>query len=233
MQAASSALPCDFYHHYYHYQASAQYLWLAEAYAALDMNVEATEAYDKALFQDHFNDEATEGKARILRGEPYVFHLPAYAKHPITDEEFRLSTDKTPNSNTRLHDNAIGLYLSRYYSHTLSLLENVSGHSNICFLKGRCWFALKKYEKAIPELLQAIRLSHAEHDAYHQFASNEHLRRGERFFYDDHIDLAIADFTKAIDLNSNNKDARKARAAAYSAKGNKALAREDEELLEA
>ena len=55
-------LPCDRYHHHYHYQASAQYLWLAETLRALGRTEYALAAYDKAIFQDHLNQEAINGK---------------------------------------------------------------------------------------------------------------------------------------------------------------------------
>src|ERR1700753_3853410 len=55
LQDASSPLACDAYHHYYHYQSSAQYLWLATTLRVLGRTNEAIVAYNNAIFQDHFN----------------------------------------------------------------------------------------------------------------------------------------------------------------------------------
>ena len=58
--------------------------------------------------------------------------------------------------------------------------------------------------------------------------SAEHLVRGRQWLKQGENDLAISDFTKALDLYRGNTEARIARAQAYRAKGNWRLAEEDE-----
>lgn len=220
---ATTALPCDSYHHYYHYQASAQYLWLAQALVATGRLEEAEHAYEKAIFQDHFNNEALAKN----KGSAYI---PSYGKHPNFDAVFCASVGQPTSPFTALHDEAAEAYLAGYYEHALTLLAESTEHSNSFFLAGKCLFMLGEYENAISALCEALRLSHIAHDEYHLFASEQHRLRGEQFFSAGEMELAISDFTKALDLDKTNKGARKARAAAYRAKGNSKLAQEDERL---
>jgi tetratricopeptide (TPR) repeat protein len=232
LQPATSALPCDAWHHHYHYQSSAQYLWLAETLAALEKPDGAVAAYDKAVFQDHLNVAAIEGKKKVagrkLQVADVLQHAASYAKHPLLDAEFCISTGGQPDESTPFHDKAAGYYLAGDYMRALAILPVDILHGNSRFLRGKCWFRLKEYEKACEDLSEAVRLSHLRHDAYHRFASRQHFLRGERFLNEGGIDLAIAGFTRALDLHGGNKDARKARAAAYYAKGNIRLAQADE-----
>lgn len=225
LQDATSILPCDAYHHYYHYQSSAQYTWLASALYALGRNQEAITACNKAIFQDHFNQEAINGRAGAVTPS-------AYKKHPILDSKFCLSINAQASEAGRTHDKAAEYYLANDYLKTLELIRDNKEHSNSRFLAGKCLIALKQYEEATNELGEAIRLSHTEHNKYHQIASNEHFKRGSKLFAVGNIDLAIADFTKALDLYPFNKEARNARAMAYKAKGNIKMAQEDEKLIQ-
>jgi len=63
----ASALPCDGYHHYYHYQSSAQYLWLGRALQLLGKYEDAAKSYKNSIFQDHFNAEALKWKKEAER----------------------------------------------------------------------------------------------------------------------------------------------------------------------
>lgn len=229
MQVAS--LPCDFYHHYYHYQSSTQYLWLAEALRVLGRNSEALVAYSNAIFQDHFNQEALSGKAQLETGEKRGRVIPSYDKHPLRDAEFCVSTGQMPDATTKLHDKAVAGCLAGSYAQVLSLIPPDTTHSNSRFLLGKCWFHLQRYGKAADNFIEAIRISHMHHDQYHHHASTQHFLRGSAFFYGGKIDLAIVDFTKALDLNRHNQEARQARARAYKAKGNLQLAREDDPAI--
>ncbi len=127
-----------------------------------------------------------------------------------------------------MHDEAVSHYLAGDYIQALLVLPADTHHSNSHFLRGKCRFQLKAYREAYEEFSEAVRLSHIRHDVYHRFASQQHVWRGEKLFDEGHIDLAIADFTKALDLYDGNKDAMKARAVAYYAKGNIRLAQADE-----
>jgi tetratricopeptide (TPR) repeat protein len=236
--ATSNILPCDAHHHYYHYQSSAQYMWLGKTLQLLGKNDEAIKAYKNAIFQDHLNYEATERIASCrLEVTPNNFEMVSrslqlveYTKHPATDLKFCISINKTPDEATRNHDKALMLYLSGGYRSALAALLDLE-HSNSRFLMAKCWFALKNYENAHEHLREAIRISHIHHDTYHRTASDEHLVRGRQFMESGEIDLAIADFSKALDLHQGNKEARKARAAAYFTKGNMRMAEEDEAAI--
>ena len=221
------ALPCDAWHHYYHYQSSAQYLWLAETLRALGQEADAQAAYKRALFQDHFNQEALEGKAEAM-----ATRAPEYAKHPLRDAEFLASVGLAAHTGTALHDEAAAHYEVARYDQALVLLNKTeAGHSNSYFLRGRCHFLKREFEMARADITEAIRLSHLGHDAYHRHASGEHLARGKAYAASGELELAISDFTKALDLHRGNQDALAARAQSYRVKGNIALAEMDELLL--
>lgn len=222
-----ATLSCDAYHHYYHYQSSAQYLWLATTLRVLGRTNDAIVAYNNAIFQDHFNQEALDGKKELLSENSFSPFIPKYDKHPVTDAEFCKSIGELPNACTKLHDKAAAEYLAGKYAYILSIIPPDSFHSNSCFLLGKCWFHLQRYGKATDNFREAIRLSHMHHDRYHHHASTQHFLRGTTLFYGGDLDLAIADFTKALDLNRNNCEAKMARARAYKEKGNMRMAQMD------
>jgi len=228
-QSLAGALPCDAWHHYYHYQSSAQYLWLAETLRALGLAGEMKEAYTRAIFQDHFNQEALAGVKDATRA---TGHTPVYDKHPVFDLEFRGLIGQLPDDATKLHDEAARAFIAGDSASAVLLLDkaiaSVPHHSNSLFTRGKCHFMEQRFEEARTDFAEAIRQSHRHHDAYHRNASAEHLARGRRFFERDELDLAVSDFTKALDLYRGNKQALKARAEAYRAKGNEKLAEEDE-----
>jgi tetratricopeptide (TPR) repeat protein len=224
-----AALACDHYHHFYHYQSSAHYLWLAETLCALGEYETANAAYTKSIFQDHFNEEALKGKEE---GAAHEARAPVYAKHPLFDIAFCANIGELPSEATRRHDDGVKALLAGDIVGALSAFNNAiaiePAHSNSYFARAKLWFAQGAHVKAGTDLEEAIRLSHLKHDSYHRFASDEHLVRGARLLLDGEVELAIADFTKALDLNRRNRKALLARAAVYRAKGNEALARSDE-----
>lgn len=230
-QLLSDALACDHYHHYYHYQSSAHYLWLAETLRALGREEEATHAYTRAIFQDHSNNAAITGKANTKA----EMQLPIYEKHPHSDKEFRLSVGQIPSIATELHDQALVILSNENYAPAITLLDKAieaePNHSNSFFLRGKIYFLQRDFEQACIEFTKAIQLSHEAHDRYHRSASQEHLARGREFYKRNEWELAVSDFTKALDLDKSNKEALKARAETYREKGALRLAEEDEKRL--
>jgi tetratricopeptide (TPR) repeat protein len=227
-------LPCDAWHHHYHYQASAQYLWWGEVLLALG-HPEAHSAFTKAVFQDHSNPEAIRRKA----GDRSAPHAPTYASHPASDAAFCMSIDRPLTQASRLHDEAIGALAQQEYPAALALLERAitcdANHSNSHFARGKCFFLqylnapdTTYLAEADMALTEAIRLSHRDHDSYHRQASADHVARGALFLMQGNTDLAVADFSKALDLFAKNDEARRLRAQAYRAKGNLLLAQADE-----
>jgi len=209
-------LACDLYHHNYHYQSSAQYLWLAQCWIILGRAEEAKFAYEKAIFQDHFNQEALQGLNSLEASNT----TPQYDKHPLYDAEFQESIGEKAPDETILHDKAVDLYLQGEIDAALQLLEPSKNHSNSYFLRGKCYFSQQNYEHSVADFREAIRLSHLKHDEYHICASNQHLKRGQEFLANGEIDLAIADFSKSLDLYSKNQEAIRARENAYQIKAN-------------
>jgi len=228
---ATLILECDSYHHNYHYQSSLQYLWLAQTYIALGDNEGALAAYERAIFQDHYNGEAITGKASLAGEQTLQASIPLYDKHPISAAEFCHSIGKQPDAASLLHDEAVEIFIAGDFPQVLALLEDCGNCPHSLLLKGKSLFMLGSYLQARDCLLEAIRLSHIEHDAYHKSASNEHLQRGYRFLASENLDLAIVDFSKALDLDKHNAEARKARADTYRRKGSIRLAEEDEAEL--
>ena len=223
-----SSLACDHFHHFYHYQSSAQYLWLAETLRAPGRTEEMISAYDKAIFQDHMNDEAIEAKNNSARDRV----VPVYDIHPASDAEFCKSVGRAAGEATKRHDEATAFFTAQNYAAALIAIDNAiaadAAHSNSYFLRGRIYFMQGEYEKARADLEESIRLAHLDHEAYHRFASEEHLARAKKFLGEEEYDLAITDCTKALDLDHKNKEALQTRAEIYRAKGSLQLAEWDE-----
>ena len=211
LQLGLGALPCDAYHHFYHYQSSAQYTLLARTCFMLGLQDEAKAALTKAIFQDHFNPEALAMKAAVTANS-----VPqSYDKHPLSDAAFRASVGLPADEVALLHDSALALRLNgdvegaaRQFSEALVLAPD---HSNSHFGLARCLFAQADYQQAQHHLQEAVRLSHTAHDAYHRSASAEHVKRARDFAARGENELAINDYTKALDLHRGNTEATQAR----------------------
>lgn len=204
LQPAMGALPCDAHHHYYHYQSSAQYLLLARACFALGRQDEAMEAIEKALFQDHFNEEALALKACEGRQEV----AQSYDKHPMMDADFCASVGKQQDDTGRRHDEAIALWQQGDAEGALTKLAENPTHSNSRFARARIYFAQQDYAKAYAELKEAVKLSHVRHDAYHRTASDAHVERARAFAANGRPELALNDYAKALDLDRTNETAK-------------------------
>ncbi len=219
---------CDRQHHHYHYQASAQYLWLARTYEALGEYDEARVCYDKAIFQDHWNQEALDGKQAGFRG---VIAAPTYDRHSLFDGPFRHAIGQPLSAASGAHDDAAHALLEHHYGSAMHGFDRAihlePDFSNAYFGKGKCAFLMQDYHTASDALREAIRLSHRAHDRYHRHASDLHAQRGRWHERKGNVDLAIADYSKALDLDNRNQDARIARGLLYQMKGNARMAEED------
>ena len=228
----------DSYHHHYHFQSSTQYLWLGEVLCILEDYEGAFSAFKHALFQDHLNQYAKagiafctaqrEGKNNGTYEARGMFH---YANHPLFDSAFCASVGLPYSDAGRQHDEAARFYQLGDYLYAFHLLNVESSHSNSHLLAGKCLVGLKRYTQAVTHFNEAIRLSQRMHEEYHRFASDAHLHRGNVAFGRDEPDIAIAEYSKALDLDSHNLEARKARANAYRYKGNSKMAEADETEL--
>lgn len=83
------------------------------------------------------------------------------------------------------------------------------------------------------DFAEALQVCAKRHDAYHHHASGAHLARGTWFEENGLHDLAVADYSKALDLNGKNIDAIRSRARLYRMKDNIRLAEADEAKLKA
>jgi tetratricopeptide (TPR) repeat protein len=219
---------CDRQHHYYHYQSSVQYLWLARTYEALGEYEEARVCYDKAIFQDHWNREAIIGKQQGFLG---FIEPPTYDKHPLFDLEFCTELGISPTPASLAHDDAVHAMLRHDYESAIHGFDRAIQvdltHSNSYFGKGKCAFLMQDYILASICFREAIRLSHLAHDGYHRHASDLHAQRARWYERKGEVDLAIADYSKALDLNTRNLEARTSRGLLYQVKGNTRMAEAD------
>lgn len=220
-QPHSGALPCDSYHHYYHYQSSTQYLWLARACYLLGADAQAQEAIKKALFQDHFNAEALAIKNKGGIGD--IAHT--YDKHPLFDTQFCDSVGRRHDAATVPHDEGVHAVLRGDMATAVEKFAQALGaspaHSNSHLWMGKCRLAMGDATGAKKSFQEAIRLAHLDHDSYHKAASVEHLKRARAFMSRGEFDLAINDYTKALDLDRTNQDATTERTAAQKVRANK------------
>lgn len=129
-----------------------------------------------------------------------------------------------PTSAALFHDRGCyNLHLGAYgcgisdYSEAITL---DSTHSNAYYGRGTCFWHQQKRRPALQDYDDAIRLSTMKHEAYHHQASQLHAVRGEIYGRIGEIELAINDYTKAIDLNRQHVDAYFNRGELYAGKEN-------------
>jgi tetratricopeptide (TPR) repeat protein len=222
----------DARHPHYHYQASWQSLCLAVACDGLGRKEEARAAYKAALFQDHLNRFAREG----LAGKRFDA-LPPYRGHAGRDADFRAAIGEAANESSRLHDAAAKAFAAGDAAGALALLRTLLArepeHANGWNLKGQIHFAAAEPEAAREAFAEAVKHMAAAHDAYHKRASGMRLMRGQAYARTGELDLAINDFTKALDLHAGNTEALQARAQAYRRKENPRMGEQDELRLAA
>jgi tetratricopeptide (TPR) repeat protein len=201
--SCNGQLACDRYHHFYHYKSSYQHLMLAQKLNAAGDEEGATKHFKAALFQDHLNEAAKIGHAELVSASISKLHQPELLPDGSRNKFGMTKYD------THITSGAIEALVT--YERSLGWEEDAS--MELC---------------ARGKFAEALAISSERHDRYHRHASDEHLKRGKEFLRAGEIDLAIADFSKALDLYRGNKEARAARAGAYRAKGNDALAQQDE-----
>ena len=234
------------YHHFYHYQGSFQYCLLAESHHQLGEWDEAATAYEKSLFQDHTNARALEGVAQLISRDmallsenytrmveydhdiPTLIYLPG--QKPVHKEKTqqRLRENKTPSG---LYDLGIWYFLQGDHENArvafAECLREDASHSKAVFAMGRIAHTHQQWRDAVAWLRHAARLLAEEHDGYHWTASHHRYMRAGLHMAMNALDMAIADYTKALELQNKNKQAYLARAECYLAKGNVALAEAD------
>lgn len=213
---------CDKHHHFYHYKSSWMHLAYANALRAAGNGEAAKKHYKAAIFQDHLNEEAKTALAfpSPLTGEGGAKHRMGVNESDITITPTRLSGDLPRQGggektyDTHITTGAIEALIT--FEASLGWEKDVS--VELC--------RNGQYE-------EALKICAARHDAYHHHASASHVARGKWFEDNSYPDLAIADYSKALDLNGKNTGAITSRARVYRAKNNLRLAEEDETRLKA
>lgn len=116
-----------------------------------------------------------------------------YAAAVFQDHQNTFAKDwqaRTQPANYDMHIQSNAIALLAVYEATLGWETDSSMELLVC----------GQYEKAIA-------MSSARHDAYHKHASGAHVLRGEYNMQAGELDLAIADFSKALDLWRGNAQA--------------------------
>lgn len=194
---------CDQHHHLYHYKSSHMHLCYGLHLRASGDEAAARKEFEAAVFQDHLNSQAKEALSS-LQGNAAAIQ------------------SGSPRS-TR-HDG--GAYDTHIQTHAIERLAT--------FEASLGWEPdTSMVRLAVGEYLEALRICNDRHQRYHRHASNAHLSRGRWHEAQGNLDLAIADYSKALDLNSKNQDALHARATLYRLKENPRLAEADEARLKA
>jgi len=105
-------------------------------------------------------------------------------------------------------------------SNILKILLKEDETEFVLFAYGLTCFFKKDYSKAKKYLSRSLKYAKSKHDEYHENSSNQHYNRGYIFYKTKNYDLALADLTKALDLQSTNIDASYLKAIIYFKKRN-------------
>jgi Tfp pilus assembly protein PilF len=193
----------DNYHHLHHFLASRTHLHYAESLIGVGDNQAAMVQLEQAIFQEHQNPHALGRKAELVAAEtPEAMTTPKlynYVEELFTsDENLRIRMGFTVTEASRIAERNIEKAI---------MMEPEWG--NFHRMLGEKYLLEGNFSKACECFQQAILHIAKAHDIYHRKASNVHVRRGIHFMRDNQPELARMDFLKSLDLNRNNRFAKR------------------------
>lgn len=203
------------YHPLLHFLGSFLHGRLGDACLEMQRYEQAAREYGKAIFQEHENTGALAG--RIVA----CLHLGR--KENVEKERSALRKMGLPVENLGDDPQEWNALRSRFSLYDKPICfdwrAGDDGGVKALFDCGAAHRDAGRLEDAIAAWSEALRIHGARHDHYHRGASLQHLHRGYAQLRLGELDLAIADFSKAIDLDRNHAPPYLARARCYAHKG--------------
>ncbi len=196
------------YHALIHYECSAQFLQRALMHLAMGEQDKAQADLDDAIFQDHDNAAALFLKQNSWHKD---IQIPKYTSNLMTETHWHNETGRVRSELHELqahqqeHDKAI--YFFRHNNMRAAfvvigeLLKTRPDYSMAWHHRALMHLHIGETRQAYDDLNRAIETAHIWHQAYHRDAALHHYHRGQVYARSSQPELAIMDFSKALELD--------------------------------
>ena len=215
MEAYSNAVDVAYrYHSIIHFEHSAACLQRALLLFSMGEEERAKADVAMAIFQDHGNEPALLLQAN---GWQRGMEIPEYESNRMTavacEEEIRRQPyhydDLLPYQ--QAHDKAIYYWRHGHNEHAIGLMsEMLKQNTNYAMAwhhRALMFLELNDPRQALADLDKSIEAGEKWHSAYHHDASLHHFHRGQLQLQQGDVDMAMMDFTKALDIDKTNAGA--------------------------
>ena len=194
------------HHSHYHYYCSAIFTYIGHCHSLLNQSEQATEAYAKAIFQDHENQYATPDN-----------HDQTHEYLEKHKESFSGLTQESHA--TTLLTKAIACFDLKHYEQSLKNLEQAKiialkehdtyhrHSSGLHFRRAYFYFLSKNYDLCVTDLTKALDLYQTNCDAL--------FLRAQLYILRENVSSAIEDYNKILTIRPNSRAAKSGLAAIY------------------
>jgi Tfp pilus assembly protein PilF len=207
------------YHAPIHFECSAQFLIRALLHFPMGEEQKAKDDLESAIFQDHDNRAALQMKRDGWKRE---MQLPIYDRNLMTECEWyaevtrkrRELQDMPPHQQT--HDKAVFFMRQGDWHQAGAILSDLVKqrpaypiawhHRALVFLE------LGESRQAFADINRAITEAMKWHEEYHRDAALHHYHRGQLYAEKGEMEMAVMDFSKALDLDKHFAEVYAARA---------------------
>lgn len=198
------------YHAPIHFECSAQFLLRAKLHFPMGEEQKAKADIESAIFQDHDNRPALQMKRDGWKRD---MQLAEYDRHLMTECEWYFETTRNRREMNDLlphqwqHDRAIFFMRQGDFHQAGAILSDLLKqrpaypmawhHRALIFLE------LNEPRQAFSDVNRAIAEAEKWHETYHHDAALHHYHRGQLYAEMGEMEMAVMDFSKAIDLDKH------------------------------
>ena len=198
------------YHAPIHFECSAQFTLRAVLHFEMGEHEKAKADLEAAIFQDHENHVAQNLK---MNGYTRGMQVQEYTHDLMTETAWHFETSRKHTEIGELqpyqqqHDKAIYFYrhgLMKEAVATLSmLLKQQPNYPMAWHHRAEMYLVMNERRQAYADINRAIEESHLWHEGYHYNAALHHLHRGLVYAQTGQPEMAMMDFSKALDLHKH------------------------------
>ncbi len=207
------------YHAPIHYECSAHFLQRALLYFPMGEQQKAQADLESAIFQDHENHAAVQLKQNGWKREDIA---PEYDRNLMTETEWYYEATRTMRDihsmlpHQQQHDRAVFFMRQEDWHQAGAILSDLVKQRPAYPLawhhRSKVFLALNEARQAFSDINRAVEEAAKWHESYHRDAAYHHYHRGQLYAEKGETDLAVMDFSKAIDLDKHFAEVYAARA---------------------